>query len=462
MRAGRTMTRHGVSLFLVFAVCTCVGLGLPRSASAKAFEIRDEGWEGCSGLYQLAVGEGGRDRIVPTERLDWSDLTPQDSLLLLHPDHAPNDKYLLLFLQAGGRFALLDDHGASDRLLEMFHIERVSIPRRPASALRQNPELAVAEPTLPKHPIVADVDKLMTNHPVGLRDENPNKMLALLKIRGADGSEVPLALWGNNIRERGSAGAESARPGTLFVMGDASTVINQMLRYPGNRALAIGLVRELLARDEPGSGAKGRLFILVDDFRETGSFAGASSGLADTLQSRMEALRDLVARFGDNGLKGPLGQGLAAALAFALGTWLFTVATRTYRRSSPGFARATPLVAQGGAAGRAAVLSASSTPAALAMLELKSALEEGLGHEIGVPGRLSSARLLEEVRAKGALDDRGQWALKGILLEMANVETLVVAGQAERVSKRDVSRASRTVFGLLSMAKERLGTRTAA
>jgi hypothetical protein len=452
------MTRHGRALILLVCGIFCAILGSARSAHAKPFQINDEGWEGCSGLFELARGELGKDRVVAAYELNWSEIRPADAILFLHPERALGDSSLSNFLDAGGRFALLDDHGEGDRLLKTaLSIERVLPHAQPATSLRHNPDLAVAEPALPLHPTVIDVERLVTNHPTGLAPaasypQEQSRPTPVLQIHNVDAPDLTLAL---------SMNAGKGGRGKLFIMGDPSALINEMLRYPGNRAFGIGLVRYLVAREGSGTEPKGRLFILVNDARERGSFAG-TSGVTDDFFSRLDSMRDFMVRQFHDGLAGSLGHALAAALCFGLGAWVLSVASRTYRRRAPGFTRPVPLAAQGGAAGRAAVLAASSTPAALAMLELKSALEEGLAHELGVTGRVSTTRLIDEVRAKGALDDRSQWALKGILLEMANVETLVVAGQAGRVRRSDVTRAARIVFELLRTAKERLGTRTAA
>jgi hypothetical protein len=432
-----------------------------KSAEAKPFAIGDEGWEGCSVLLELARGEAGKDRVMPVAEIDWSDLTPDDGLLVLHPEQPVSAEKLTNFLEAGGRIAVLDDYGAGDQILKRFHIhdihiERVPVPAHPQASLRHNAELAIAEPirdrgageTRPSSDtIIEDVDRLITNHPTGLRGSP--EMTPVLRIRSTEEPDVILAL------------AANVGQGKLFAMGDPSAVINQMLRYRGNRAFAIGLIRYLVGNAARGSH-RGRLFIVANEFTEKGTFPGAASSLKGEVEGWLRAMREAYRPLFGNGLSGPLGLGLAAALAFGLAAWVFSVASRTYRRSAPGFTRATPLVAQGGAAGRVAVLAAGSTPCALAMLELKSALEEGMGHDLGISGRASPTALLDAVRSKGALDERSQWALKEILLEMANVETLVVAGQAGRVKKSDVSRVARLVFGLLAMAKERLGKRTAA
>jgi hypothetical protein len=137
--------------------------------------------------------------------------------------------------------------------------------------------------------------------------------------------------------------------------------------------------------------------------------------------------------------------------------WTTTVSSRVYRRRPPTFARSIPLVAQGGVAGRLAVLSAPTTPRALAVMELKSALEEGVAHELGLGAPLSPPALLDEVKQNKALDERGQRSLKDALLEMSSLETTVLARQPGNVSRQDVLRLARLVFGLLGAVRERAG-----
>ena len=121
----------------------------------------------------------------------------------------------------------------------------------------------------------------------------------------------------------------------------------------------------------------------------------------------------------------------------------------------PTFARPVPLVAQGGVAGRAAVLCAPTTPRALAVLELKSALEEGASHELGKAAPLANVALIDEVKKKGGLDERALRALKGALLEMANVETTVLARQPRKVTREDLLRLARIAFGALDKVRAR-------
>jgi hypothetical protein len=436
------MTRFGI------LVCvTAVLLGRARTASAGPFEVREVDWEGCSGLFELAQAELGQARVVVLSNLDWSELKPEDAILLIHPDHAISSEKLAAFLGAGGRLAVLDDFGAGDKILERFQIERVPAPVRPLATLRKNPDLAIAEPVSEPiaghaagvHATVENVERLVTNHPTGLR--NP-KLTGVLKIRGVDEPDVMLALAGN---------FGTPPRGKLFAMGDPSALINEMLRYPGNRAFAVGLLH-YLAEDAAGESRGGRVLIVTNRYSESGAFAGVGT-LKNELETRLKDAEQDVRRIFQGGLSGVAGLALAALVALGVGVWTTTVASRVYRRTLPTFARSIPVLAQGGTAGRTALLSAPSTPRALAVLELKSALEEAMAHELGLGGSIKSEVLLDMVKRRGVLDEHGQRALKAALLEMANIETAILARQPTKVKRGDFLRLSRLVFGLLETVR---------
>jgi hypothetical protein len=437
------MRRGGPLWWLVVAFFVRVPL-----ARAGAFEVRDTTWEGCSTFLEIARAEVGEKRAVPLSHLDWSELKSDDAILLLHPEHALSGDKLAAFLGNGGRAAVIDDYGAGDEILERFQIERVPAPTRPLAMLRKNPQLALAEPVREStdrggamHTTVQDVERLVTNHPTGLR--NP-KLTPVLTIRAVDEPDVLLALAGN---------FGTPPRGKLFAMGDPSVLTNQMLRYPGNRAFAVGLVRYLM------QGSMGRLFVIGNDFAESGAYP-TMGGWQGELDERFETVARILRRLGADGLAGAAGFGLAAVVALGVGLWTTSVASRPYRGRLPTFARPVPLVAQGGLAGRAAVLSAPSTPSALAILELKAALQEGLSHALGLAGASSATQILDEVKGKEKLDEPRQRALRGVLLEMAQVETLVGAGQMEKTKKEDVGRVARVVFDILGAvrAKGRSGS----
>jgi hypothetical protein len=450
------MTRLGIFLCVIAAL-----LGHARGALAGPFEVRDTGWEGCSELFEIARNELGEGRVVVLSELDWRLVRSDDALLILHPTHAISSDRLRTFLREGGRVAIVDDFGAGSRILEHFRIERVPIPSRPLTTLRRNPDLAIAEPVREPleggsgqvHPTVENVERLVTNHPTGLRHP---KMGPVLKIRGIEEPDVMLALAGR---------LDEYPLGKLFAMGDPSALINQMLRYPGNRAFATGLIRYLapdVGADNRIGSPRGRLLVLANDFTETGISDGALGDLLSEIDGRFETATRELKRLFQGGFSGLVGVLAAAVVALGVGLWTTSVASRTYQRKVPSFARPTGALSQGGAAGRVAVLSAPTTPYALIVLELKSALEEGIAHELGFASNLPPAQLLSEIAKSGTLDERRQRELKSILLEMANVETLLAAGQAQVVRKSDATRLSGIVFNLLQTVRAGVRERSAA
>lgn len=412
----------------------------PRPASASSFATQDTGWEGCSifaGILSTAVGASN---VVLTSNLVWSDLKPEDGLIVLHPTRTLNPEELSAFLRAGGRVAVLDDYGAGAEILARFHIERIPPPVRPARSLRNNPALPIAEPvadassgrTMSVHPTVASVTQLVTNHPTGL--SHPN-LSAVLQIRARGQPDVVIAVAGQVGR------------GRLLAVSDPSIVINQMMRYPGNREFAAGLARYLVDDDTWGSRG-GRLFLVVNDFREDGAF-GNQSSIAKSFGAVMRDLSTVLAETRQRGLPGPASIALGALAAMGTVAWLAVVGARAYRRVLPRFARPVPLVAQGGVAGRAAVLAAPTTHRALAILELKSALEEAMAARLGLEVPVSASDLYDAAAKAGTLDEGLLKSLKKLLLMMGMVETSVTAGRPIRIRERDVNQASAMVHALL-------------
>ncbi len=115
-----------------------MGLCLPQPALA-AFDVSDTSWEGTSELFELAKKRLGRDRLELTASLDYGKLSPGDGVVILHPETPLDYAELSAFLRAGGRVALLDDHGTGDKFLARFQIHRVRAPLTPARTLRDNP-----------------------------------------------------------------------------------------------------------------------------------------------------------------------------------------------------------------------------------------------------------------------------------------------------------------------------------
>jgi len=376
MRTPAELRSPGARFFRrVAALGTLLVTWFAAWGALAAFDYRDTSWEGSSELLTLARELLGSERVEVRAKLDFATLKPIDGVLLLHPDVELDHTELSAFLAAGGRLALLDDHGSADRLLARYRIHRVQAPLRPAATLRSNPDLPLAFPAVQavagqvqnRHPVVARVDRLVTNHPTALT--NPN-LTPVLTIPAMGEPDATLALTG-----------VIAGRGRLFAMADPSAVMNLMLRYPGNRAFAAGLV-EYLVEDDTWGERGGKLYVLANRFGQSGRF-GRSEGLSSDLAGASASVAEAVASLHRDGLPAAFALALAAIAGLAAIVWAAHFALRSYRPVNPRFAQAAPLIAQGGLPGRAAVLSASTTDKALVVAELDGLLNDELAARLG-------------------------------------------------------------------------------
>jgi len=419
-----------LALCLVFSV---------TAALAEPFELAGSDWEGARELIRLAAMELGEGRVVPTAQVDYAELKPEDGLLLLHPEKGLDVEELTRFMRAGGRIVLLDDYGRGEALLENFGMRRVPAPRHPAESLRHNPQLALAEPAS-AHPVVSEVQRVVTNHATGL--SHPD-LSPVLKIRSSAGeADVVVAVAG------------AVGQGRLLAVGDPSIVMNAMLRYAGNKAFARGLVRYAVDSDAWGKRG-GRLFVAAGAFEQKGAFGGRRDRAAEWLRD----LRELLDQIRKEGLPDLLAYSAAIALGLGLVVWVGSRAGRLHKPSAPRFVRPIPAAAHGGVAGHAAVIGAPQTTRVLAILELKSALEEQLTSILGLPKVPGHQDLLAQIGARGLLDAEGMHALRRVLLRMSNVETMVVfqrsGGMVQSVRDQEVLSIARTVAQLIEMARTR-------
>jgi hypothetical protein len=435
------MTRPVKSLVLSWVVALALTL-LGGVARGDAFDVNDTSWEGCSELLEIARAEIGAARVQAVGVLDWEDVQPEDGVLALHPLQPLDPDESTAFMKAGGRLAILDDYGMGDDTLRRFQIDRISTPTRPVTALRNRPALAIAEPVLDivagrssgPHPVVAHVQQLVTNHASGLRKRG-DPLTNVLKIRAIGEPDVMLAMAG------------MVKQGRLFAMGDPSAVINQMLRYPGNRAFISGLVHYLVD-DNGGTHRQGRLFVVTNRFSEEGSFGGRTSARKE-LESGLRSIATALTQARESGFPWWAHLVIAALVLFAVAIWVARASAKPYRSPVPRYARAVPLVAQGGVAGRFAMLVAPSSPRSLAVLELKSAMFEGVAARLGLDAEPSGERLVELARGRLRLDDDALRRLQEALAFMHQVEAAVVAGRAIRVPKQALAKTSAAVQEVL-------------
>jgi hypothetical protein len=397
-----------------------------------AFDYNDAGWEGTAAFLELARSKLGQQRVAIRASIDWAELEAADGLVILHPTVAVDFAQASAFLRAGGRIAVLDDYGSATALVERFQIRRIRAPLKPSRMLRDNPNLAIALPAVQlvagqeqgRHPVVASVQQLVTNHPTSITHPD---LTPVLTIPAKDEPNATLAVTGI-----------IAGRGRLFVMGDPSVLINQMLRYPGNRAFAEGLI-EYLVEDDGWGKRGGKLYLVANSFKQRGQYGGGTS-LFQHARDWAQSLRELVAQVRTEGLPDLVALAFGGLAAFGAVVWAATHATRPYRRIPPRHARALPLVAQGGAAGRAAVLAARTTHRSLAALEVKKALEEALASHLGIDVDVGPSALVEEIVRQEALSIGSLRKLKSMFREVQKVENAVAAGQPIRVSVRSIER----------------------
>ena len=132
---------------------------------------------------------------------------------------------------------------------------------------------------------------------MGLRHPN---LTPVLRIRAIGEPDVILAVAGQVGR------------GRLFAMGDPSATINEMLRYPGNRAFVAGLAHYLVD-DDGASKRQGRLFIVANRFGEEGSFGGEGT-LRKDAETQLKAIAAAIAEArrrgaSELGARAPRGRG---------------------------------------------------------------------------------------------------------------------------------------------------------
>ena len=436
-----------VRISVAAALASVALFAMAQSVAAKGFEVADTGWEGTSEFYALAQRELGKARVEVLASVDFEHLGKDDALLVLHPERELDYNELSAFLRAGGRMAVLDDRGEAARFLARFQIHRVEAPRSPAQSLRDNPNLAIAVPAVEqvagqeqnRHPVVAGVDRVVTNHPTAL--VHPN-LTQVLKIPALGEPDATLAVTGI-----------IAKSGRLFAMGDPSVVINEMLRYPGNRAFASGLLKYLVENDA-GTSRGGKLYILANEFSQKGHFGGTRGALGE-LSNVSDTLAEFASELEKNGLPGTLALALAVLASSGALAWAVSFSSRLYQRSVPRYALPPLLVAQGGLAGRAAVLSAPTTDPALVLLELRSALTEALTQRLGLSRLASPEQILAELTKKPLFDRARIEDIGAVFRGLSEAQGSILSRKRLKLGGDRQSVLSRKVMEILDEIEER-------
>jgi hypothetical protein len=273
----------------------------------------------------------------------------------------------------------------------------------------------------------------------------------ILSFETRSGASVALAVVGV-IGDAEACGLEQTPPrpgatcGRLFAMADPSVFVDLMLRFEGNRQLLDGLLGYLMEDDSWGP-RRGRLYIAANDVQEAGHFGGTPN-LRRALQNGIEELRRLVANTRKHGLPPILTLMLAAGFGLGACVWAFRSSGKPYERYFPRYARPQALIAQGGYAGRFAVLSAPTTQPALLLLELKSAAERQLREQLSLAPQASHSDIL------AALSEtpNGQVSavrLKALFARMAQAERVLLKAEPARISDESVKEIQEQLHAIL-------------
>jgi hypothetical protein len=210
-------------------------------------------WDGLEELQKTAE-EAGIWLKGGGPKLDLGGVSPADAILIVGPTEPLPVAPLTTFLREGGRIALLDDFGVGDRLLSAYQVTRGAPPASDVPTLRGDPNLLVAYPAS-EHPLVTGVSLLLANRATSLHHPELKPVFTF----GRSSSALVLA---------GAVGA-----GRLVAVGDASTVINQLMALPSHRVFAKNLLSYL---SRPG----GRVWLVAPHTEVTGNYGNKKPGLS--------------------------------------------------------------------------------------------------------------------------------------------------------------------------------------
>ncbi len=220
---------------------------LARAASAAETDYLPDNlaWNGLSELSDLA--RGLQLQLVLLEELNWNGLPPKATLLVVYPKVELEPLDLASYVGRGGKALIADDHGAARALLFKLGIERHDgVPIRGARLWNENRELPIAK-VHARHALTVGVDEVVANHPSSFRSKYPT-------LLGWDAEQ--------QLMVAGRLGH-----GDFVALSDPSVLINGMLRFEGNLALATNLLRHLT----PADG--NTIYVVTGHFRVQGHAA---------------------------------------------------------------------------------------------------------------------------------------------------------------------------------------------
>ena len=292
-----------------------------------------------AGFVAMAKAELGPARVVVEHRLDYSKLTPEDAIILVHPVGDLDLPSLSRFLHAGGRVVLLDDFGDGDLLLSHFGMTRRPLGE-PTQVLGNRLYLPIAKPSS-YHPTVADVDHVILNHASCI--DHPD-LSSVLEVEVRTGEKKAVAVAG------------AVDKGRLLAVADSSVFVDAMLRFPGNATFARAVIRYAVEDDVWGKRG-GRLYILSEGITQTGVY-GESSAVSAFFEEATRGVREALQKLRDEGLGGAPALGLAVLAAVGCVSWVAKRAAKPHAPQIPRFLIPLTALGRGGQTGHVSTLTA--------------------------------------------------------------------------------------------------------
>ena len=235
-------------------LCVFVLLAAPAYGQTDDYAGTNTRWNGLSTFAGLARSMGVP--VHETTELDFERITTDDVVMLVYPSSLDGAWQLPEFVERGGRLVVADDFGEGSYAMALLDLDRQPyVPSGMRRLLEGNPQLPIAVPTSPGHPLISGVDELATNHPATFQAGTRGALFAL------EGG-LPVVVHGR----LGS--------GLWVALADPSVLINTMLEEPGNLRFASNLLAWLTSPRRDSTGPR-RLWVLTGRVTASGQPADA-------------------------------------------------------------------------------------------------------------------------------------------------------------------------------------------
>ena len=210
------------ALAIVAALAAVGGVG---HADSDDYDPHSQAWNGMASFVGLAEGMGFE--VTSVSSLEWSDLGPDEILVLVYPQQRVDPTRLGAYVQAGGNLVIADDFGDGKDAMEALGLLRAEPITPRASRYYEGRVFApIATAKAVDHPIASQVTDVITNHPAAL-----TRVEGATVVIGFDEGAVVVA------GERGS--------GRFVAVSDPSIFINRMQQFPGDVQVTANILRWL-------------------------------------------------------------------------------------------------------------------------------------------------------------------------------------------------------------------------